>query len=345
MTGEITWKFGKALPVLVKGGAMGMVDGDPVYACGMTYPWRETEQAWYWDEGRGDWFPVEPCIPLGRAYTQGATLRHGLLVLGGRKRTEAGLASLDDAWWLRRRDGVFSWTRLPDMRHRRAIASLGITDGKILAFGGGEWEKSQGGAFTTRHLINYEILDLDNLEAGWRDMGPLPCTPLVGTACASVDGALYVFGGYECWTEEGQRHVKRYACAWRYDFAADAWTRLRDCPVTGSGWCAAPCGQTVLLLGGGCAFDHGGKAAEHHTLFTLEPGTPRQRIIGAYSDLVFAYDIATDTYRTLSDRMPIGLNDLRCTVAGEVIYAAGGESVDLALSNTINSFMQGVVRA
>ena len=42
---QITWKPGKEFPVMIKGGAMGLVNGAPVYAGGMTYPWRETEQA------------------------------------------------------------------------------------------------------------------------------------------------------------------------------------------------------------------------------------------------------------------------------------------------------------
>ncbi|HIE28716.1 TPA: hypothetical protein EYP66_15665 [Candidatus Poribacteria bacterium] len=64
---KITWKQGRGMPTFVKGGAMGIVDGVPVYAAGCTYPWRETEQAWHWDATRGDWFPVEPCLTLGRA--------------------------------------------------------------------------------------------------------------------------------------------------------------------------------------------------------------------------------------------------------------------------------------
>jgi hypothetical protein len=68
---KITWKQGRGMPTFTKGGAMGIVDGVPVYAAGCTYPWRETEQAWYWSAARGDWFPIEPCLALGRAYTIG----------------------------------------------------------------------------------------------------------------------------------------------------------------------------------------------------------------------------------------------------------------------------------
>ncbi len=95
---KITWKQGRGIPTFIKGGAMGIVDGVPVYAAGCAYPWRETEQAWYWDSPRGDWLPVEPCLTLGRAYTNGVTLQAGMLVLGGRKSTAEGPISLCDAW-------------------------------------------------------------------------------------------------------------------------------------------------------------------------------------------------------------------------------------------------------
>ncbi len=350
---KITWKEGRWMPALIKGGAMGMVGGAPAYAAGMTYPWRETEQAWYFDEARGDWFPVEPSLPLGRAYTHGTTLKDGLLVLGGRKSPYAGEAkeqgpsrgslSLRDAWWLRRREGAFYWTQLPDMNYSRAVTSIGVSGNKVVAFGGGEWEKSQGGAFTTRHLTNYEILDLDDLKAGWRDMGTLPFTPLVGSAWASVGESTYVFGGYECWTEDNQRHVKRYAAAWRYDFAGDTWTQLAGFPGTASGWAAVPYKDTILLLAGGINLDLHGTTVPYHTTHIVAPGSWLQRVIGAYSDLVFAYDIEADTYRVLEDRMPIGANDLRCTISGNTIYVAGGETTDPAWSNCINSFLVGTI--
>jgi len=342
---NITWQMAKGMPAFIKGGAMGSVNGAPVYAGGCTYPWRETEQAWYWDQARDDWFPVEPSLSLGRAYTQGLTLHDGLLVLGGRKSLPAGRISLRDGWWLRRRNGIFAWTELPEMNYPRAIATIGVVDNKLLALGGGEWERSQGGAFATRHLTNYEILDLDNLAAGWQDKGPLPFPSLVGSAFASVDGSAYVFGGYACWTEANLRQLRHAATAWRYDFAGDSWTQLADFPCAAAGWCAVPYQQQIVLLGGALRLQAQEVEAIMQTYHTLENGTTRQRLVGAYSDQVFVYDIAGNCYRRLEARMPIGLNDLRATIVGDTIYAAGGETVDPPLSNCSNAFMIGKISA
>ena len=340
---KITWQMARGLPTLIKGGAFGIVDGAPVYAAGCTYPWRETEQAWIWAADREDWFPVEPSLSLGRAYTHGITLQDGLLVLGGRQSQPAGRVSLRDGWWLRRRNGGFTWTELPPMNYPRALPTIGVAGNKVLALGGGEWERSQGGAFATRHLTHYERLDLDNLAAGWQDLGPLPFPSLVGSAFASVGDSLYLFGGYACWTEANARQLCHYATAWRYDFATNRWSQLADFPAAAAGWCAVPYQQQMILLGGALRFQAHGATALTHTFHTLESGTSRQRLIGAYSDQVFVYDIADNQYHCLAERMPIGLNDLRATIAGDTIYAAGGETVDPALSNCSNAFMIGKI--
>lgn len=340
---NITWEHLRSMPVLIKGGAMGIVNGVPVYAAGCTFPWRESEQAWFWDAGQGDWFPVEPNLTLGRAYTSGITLRDGLLVLGGRKSHGQARVSLRDAWWLRRNDSAFSWTQLPDMNYPRALASIGVAGEQIVVFGGGEWERSQGGAFATRHLTHYEILDLTHLSSGWRDMGPLPCVSLVGSAFASVGQSTYFFGGYECWTEQDKKQIQRYAVAWRYDFSTDTWTRRADFPGIASGWCAAPYKNTIILLGGCIELNMQGVCVPYETCHILKPGTPRQRLVGGYSNLAFAYNIEADTYRVMASRMPIGVNGPCCAISGNIIYAAGGETVDTALSNTTDAFLIGRV--
>ena len=39
---------------------MGIVDDMPVYAAGVSYPWRESEMSWFFDPDKRDWIPAEP---------------------------------------------------------------------------------------------------------------------------------------------------------------------------------------------------------------------------------------------------------------------------------------------
>jgi N-acetylneuraminic acid mutarotase len=175
-------------------------------------------------------------------------------------------------------------------------------------------------------------------------MGPLPFASPVGAAFASAGDSTYVFGGYECWTEEGKRRIRKFSRAWRYDFAADAWTRLADAPFLASGWCAAAYGESIILLGGGLSVEVQGVSLAYQTSPLLEQGTWRQRMIGSYSDLVMVYDIPSDRYRILEERLPTGNNDVRCALVGNTLYVAGGETVDGPLSNCSELVLVGTIQ-
>lgn len=341
---KIDWQLAQPLPTLVKGGALDLVDGDPVYAGGMTYPWRESELAWRWDAGTGEWQPLPP-MPLGRAYTDGATVDGGLLLVGGRRSGPGGRQSLGDAWLLRADGaGVYSWDRLPDLLAPRAVPAIGVCDRRVLVVGGGEWERSQGGAFATRHLTRAELLDLDEPASGWRDLGELPFEPRTGAAFASAGDSAYFFGGYECWTDpDVGRCIRVLKDTWRFDFASESWDRLGDLPHPMSGGAAVAVGCTVLLLGGVVYFERDGVRVPYGAGHTREAGTPRARWVGGYSDLVFSWDLESDVCRLLPERLPVGLNDLRCAVSGDRVFAAGGETVDAALSNTTDAFQIGQI--
>lgn len=341
---SIDWKMGRHLPSLVKGGAFGLVCGDPVYAGGMTYPWRESELAWRWDEASGEWHALPP-LPLGRAYCDGVTVDDGLVVVGGRRSGPNGPASLRDAWFLRiDAGGQYAWHALPSMNCPRAVPALGVCGRRILAVGGGEWERSQGGAFTTRHLRRAELLDLDESEAGWRDLGEIPFVPRTGAAWASIGGSAYLCGGYECWTDpDAGRRIRVLDDAWRFDFARETWTRQPDLPHPMRGGAAAAVDSGILLVGGVVDLETGGQQVSYGVGHTRESGTPRARWVGGYSDLVFSWDTETGSCRLRPERLPAGLNDLRCTADERRVYVAGGESVDAALSNTSEFFQIGII--
>ncbi|HCR66253.1 MAG TPA: galactose oxidase, partial [Oceanicaulis sp.] len=75
-------------------------------------------------------------------------------------------------------------------------------------------------------------------EAGPRGAG--------GLAAASVDGALYVFGGE--WFDNSGGGV--YAQVWRYDPQTDAWTEMGRMPTPRHGLGAVTVGSQIATIGG-----------------------------------------------------------------------------------------------
>jgi len=341
---RITWSEGRWFPGFIKGGAMGIVDGLPVYAGGVSQPWRETEMAWYYDSDRKDWFPAEP-MPLGRCYTTGCTAGRGLLVVGGRKSTPKGAIVLDDAWLLERTRGgrVWKWTELPHLRQARAVAGLAVVGNLAICAGGGDWERTHGGAFTAASVTTVEALDLTNPKAGWVDLGAPPFSPRASCSAAGVGGSFYLFGGYECRVnEQKERHFEYYDDAYRYDPSTGRWSEIAPLPVKLRGNEALAYADRYVILMGGCAtIPFMGQDLPY---LGVKSDPRRKLIIGEYSDLVWVYDTMTDSYALLPERLPHGHNDVHGCINGTTIYLVGGENVDATTSNTTDTFMIGEIR-
>lgn len=338
---KIKWSEGKGFPTLIKGGAMGIVDGVPVYAAGVSYPWRESEFAWYYDSERQDWFPTTP-LPQGRCYTSGTTAGDGMLLIGGRKSTSGGPVSLNDSWWLRHTNGKWEWMELPPLRQRRADGALAVVGNLAICVGGGEWERTRGGAFTANRITAVEALDLNNPMAGWMDLGDLPFPPRVGCSAAAVGGCLYLFGGYNCWVDERNvRHFERFDQVFKYDPSTGCWSEVSPLPVKLSGHQAvAYADRYIILLGGAVRFS----LFDQELLYQNVKVDPKRGVlVGEYSDLVWVYDTQTDSYDLLPERLPHGLNDIRACIKDNIIYVVGGENIDVTTSNTTNVFMIGEI--
>ena len=61
-----------------------------------------------------------------------------------------------------------------------------------------------------------------------------------------------------------------------------------------------------------------------------------KRKVREYNPIVWVYDVETNLYTELRNRMPHGANDIRATLMGDTVYAVGGENVDKKTSNTMD---------
>jgi N-acetylneuraminic acid mutarotase len=338
---RITWSDGRWLPSYLKAGAFGMVNGVPVYAGGMTQPWRETECAWHYDSERGDWLPVDP-MPVGRCYTTCATADDGLLVVGGRKSASGAFGNtLGDAWLLFRTDASWNWRHLPDMNQPRAEAALAVAGNVAVCAGGGSWETVHGGAFTSSSVTTAEMIDLADPSSGWIDLGEPPFSPRSGMKAAAAGGSIWFTGGYDCWVDENKaRCFAYYDDVYRFDPVTREWEKKTPLPVGLSGHDAVSYADRYIILIGGCVRIPVCGQQVMYAGFTKDD---RGLLVGQYSDLVWVYDTLTDTIELLEERCPHALNDLRACIDGETLYLAGGENADVTLSNTSNAFTIGTI--
>ena len=117
MSLQISWQKAPIYPALIKGPAVGIVDGHLYVAGGMSYPWREVEYGFgasIHNETAliGEWYPLPP-IPIGPGWTSGAAVAGGLAVVGGRRRAVGNRATAD-VWFLDVQAGAAAWEKLPD---------------------------------------------------------------------------------------------------------------------------------------------------------------------------------------------------------------------------------------
>jgi N-acetylneuraminic acid mutarotase len=350
---RIKWSEGRWFPILIKGGAMGIVDDMPVYAAGVSYPWRESEMSWFFDPDRRDWTPAKP-MPVGRCYTSGTTAGDGLLVIGGRKSTSEGPVSLNDAWLLRHIDGKWKWTELPPLNKGRADGAVSVLGDLAICAGGGEWERTRGGAFTACNITNAEVMDMGDPDRGWIDIGNIPFPPRVGCSGAAVGKSFYLLGGYNCWVgSQKVRHFQYFDQVLRCDCSAilpqhsgerpqedmKIWNEVSPLPVKLSGHQSVVYNDRYIISMGGVArlpFRR-----QEIVYQKVKVDSKRGVLQGEYSDLVWVYDTRTDTHELLEERMPHGLNDLRACIKGSRIYVVGGENCDVTTSNTTNFLMIG----
>ncbi|MEM8563669.1 MAG: kelch repeat-containing protein [Pseudomonadota bacterium] len=162
------------------------------------------------------------------------------------------------------------------------------------------------GAFTggypdEKPLPNALIYDPESDQ--WREGPSVPADRRRGSAgTATADGFIYIAGGATDGHSGG--HV-----AWldRLDINSGEWTRLSDAPR---------------------ARDHGALIAHNDKLYllggrlSLAPDNP----FGAVVPEVDVYDIASDTWTTLSQPLPNPRAGIAAAILGDAIYVIGGES-------------------
>ncbi len=221
------------------------------------------------------------------------------------------------------RENETAWYLRPE---NKGVAAVGS---KVVAIGGGDWDRQVGGAFAPRMVSRVEVLDFRQLDQGWRQPAAFPGGPCVAAMVAAVGGKIYHFGGYALWYEQGQRHIEVKNTASIYDVAANRWEPLPALPRRMYGGACTVLRDRYIVLMGGVVEDDAGR---REMSVIVDP--KRKVVLGQYSTSVLIYDTANRSYKWSRTPMPRGHNDIRAAVLDEKIYVVGGENADVTLSNT-----------
>ena len=275
--------------------------------------------------------PVPATISDHFAQTVGGIIYSGAGCIGG-PACGGGLFAYDpgtDTWSTRSGLGSF---------YQRATAAV---DGKVYAFGG----IAGGGPLSTSHVY-------DPVTDTWSGLPGMP-TPRTTPTAAAVNGKIYVFGGSPSFGPNPGTTANEV-----FDPVTNSWTSLAPMPrvrVVGS---AVAIGGLIYLLGGEdgvgsfvtTTWDivdvYDPMTNTWSTLSTPMPTARKAAGAVAFNDKILiaggslqgtvldsfeAYDPAQDFWTSL-DPMPIPRQDFPLAIAGNRVYAVGGNSVGFVTS-------------
>ena len=318
---DVHWTLGPDFPHLRKGGALGVVDGKIIAACGMQQPWREAESAYLLDFADPSGWARLPDRPVGRCYVQGVGLGDSLYVVGGRLEGK----TRTDGHRLTLRGGTWTWRPLPPLGQHRGWAPVVALGSRLLAVGGFAVEDWGGRLASTLHSI--EMMDTAAAEPAWKELTRIPGKSRGWLSAAAVGGKLYLFGGSEVvWRGPDARRREPLDEVAVFDPADSSWRTLPPLPFCLSGSdCIVYEDRYVLVFGGACP------------AYPAELQRRKEAIEGHehyYNPFVLVYDTQQPGCRVLPSPMPYPTNDIRAVGIGSTVLTLAGENIEKATSNT-----------
>ena len=196
-----------------------------------------------------------------------------------------------------------SYSRMPDLPATRAAGMAAVVDRKLHYFGG---TVRTGGGSRTDAVGDHYVLDLDNPAAGWSTLAPLP-NPRHHAATVTYQGKIYAIGGQR--GHDGGLIPEAYLHI--YDPASDTWNRLADLPEARN-----HIGNTTSLLNGKI-YVLGGQ-------FTSDVSR----------NTIYAYDIAANTWATISDPLPVARHSAIGGAINGKLYFSSGENNSYSLEGS-----------
>jgi N-acetylneuraminic acid mutarotase len=345
---EIAWSAGPPMPQGMQDNHVTLIHDWLISACGFCsgadddwkpgkYPRGFLNKTWGLDLGKMEmgWVDLPPLPGAPRQAIQAVRVDSALYLWGGFSYSEP--YTYRDGYRLSRTNGAWAWEPLPPLPSPSCWAGTCAIGTNIYSVGGADYDAQRFYTLEDRtgavkglgsRLI---VFDTENPDAGWTERTPCPGTPRCLTAAAVVDGKIYVIGGVGVMKNGGYCNV---VDAWRYDPATDAWERLRDLPISGSGQNSAlivyknryillPCGYQygeIMKPDGSIAPLYGTPSKVERTW----KNHPRFETTHYYNHC-YVYDTKTNLYGTAT---PLPFDDVATitVIEGDTAYMFPGET-------------------
>ncbi|KAF5025676.1 hypothetical protein F66182_2282 [Fusarium sp. NRRL 66182] len=262
-----TWRrFVTDTPVPVNHPNVAAVDGNIYLLGGLLEAddgaWRAFPESWMYNPNFDEWTELEP-IPEGEergsaavgVYDNIVYMAGGMRALNPVPEGEQDTVDFVSAFDIE----SLEWLELPEaakfLPERRDHAAVSVVGNKFYVVGG----RCQG-------QLNVEdtvfILDLDNLEQGWRtSKGRMP-TPRGGVVSGTIGSKIYVFGG-EGNTAVGSGGV--FDDIEVFDTETETWDKVGKMVMPRHGGAAVAVDGGIYLPGGGT--EQGGSPVDHFDVY------------------------------------------------------------------------------
>jgi len=243
-----------------------------------------------------------------------------------------------DGYKLSRHDGQWTWSGLPDLPRPGSAGNVVAIGAKIYLIGGMDYDAQRYYVWSnrdqsiTRFGSRLYVFDTERTQDGWKELAMCPGTPRMMSAAAAIDGQMYVMGGYAVDENGGGHNV---VDSWRYEPTGDQWHRLRDLPVSVSGFSSGTiaCKEryvlpvtgyphpTILNPDGTIRPRYGESSHVDRSQWKLHPRAENL----VYEDTFWVYDTRTDLYGTAT-YLPFDDHGQTTHVVNDTTYMFPGET-------------------
>jgi len=346
---DIEWSAGPPMPQGMQDNDGGVIDDFLVMVAGFChgidddwkpgkYPRGFLRKGWalnFKEEAAG-WNPVPDLPGAARQEMYGLSVNNEIYLWGGFSYTEP--YCYRDGYKLARPGGEWTWSELPPLLRPGSAGTIVAVDSVIYLLGGMDYDAQRYYVANDRHgkterygsrLYRFET---ERPEKGWKEVAPCPGTPRMMAAGGVIDGKVYIMGGFAV-DDAGRSH--NVVDCWRYDPEADHWERLRDTPVSVSGYSTGTIvyqNRYMLLLTGyphGTILNPDGTSRPRYgTPSKIDrtdwKGHPKVPADG-YENHAWVYDAHTNLYGTAT-YLPFDDHGQTSHIIGDTLYMFPGET-------------------